>query len=131
MFVFFFIAKHTSFKYLQIQENVNNMLTKIFQKHGGYMISYPLLTPTNPAIVEFERIFKVTDSSGLVVSLPYNHRVKTNTSTFSYFFEPNLINYFLLTFNFGQIRCRSQGIWLEVASQTLNDTTLAKSIRRS
>jgi hypothetical protein len=67
--------KSVSFRTLQIQETVMSLLMRIFQKHGGYMISYPLLTPCNDILVEFVRTFKLTDSSGLVVSLPYNHRV--------------------------------------------------------
>lgn len=40
------------------------------------MISYPLLTPWNDFIPKFDRAFKVADSSGLIIFLPYNHRVK-------------------------------------------------------
>lgn len=65
----------TSFRHLQIREHVYNTLIRLFQRNGGYMIHYPLLTPYNEFFNDYNKCFKLTDSSGLVVSLPYNHRV--------------------------------------------------------
>ena len=39
------------------------------------MIQYPLLTPYNHFFDDFSKTFKLTDASGLVCCLPYNHRV--------------------------------------------------------
>ena len=64
-----------SIRLLQIRENINNNLIRIFQKHGAYMITYPLLTPCTDFYDDFDKAFKLTDTSGLVLCLPYNHRV--------------------------------------------------------
>jgi eukaryotic translation initiation factor 2-alpha kinase 4 len=39
------------------------------------MIQYPLLMPYNHHFDDYAKAFKLTDASGLVVSLPYNHRI--------------------------------------------------------
>lgn len=64
-----------SFQYLQIRENVYNCFTKIFQKYGGYLITYPLLMPWNDVCNDFNKAFKLVDLSGTVVTLPFNHRI--------------------------------------------------------
>ena len=63
------------------------------------MMSYPLLTPSNDMLNDFNRGFKLTDSSGLVVCLPYNHRVSCTLLIERLF--PSVL--FLLGFGFFQI----------------------------
>jgi translation initiation factor 2-alpha kinase 4 len=66
-----------SFKYLQIREHVYNVISKLFQKSGGYMLSYPLLMPYCGELgQDFHKAFLLIDSSGLVLTLPYNHRLQ-------------------------------------------------------
>ena len=64
-----------SFQYLQIRENVYNTFTRIFQRYGGYLITYPLLMPWNELCNDFSRAFKIVDSSVMVVTLPFSHRL--------------------------------------------------------
>lgn len=64
-----------SCSYLQIREHINNTFVNIFQKNGGYLITYPLLMPWNDKCKDFNKAFKLTDSSGTVLCLPYNHRL--------------------------------------------------------
>jgi translation initiation factor 2-alpha kinase 4 len=65
----------TDFKLLQIRENLFSTFMSIFQKNGAYMIQYPLLTPYDHHFDDYSKAFKLIDASGLVVSLPYNHRI--------------------------------------------------------
>jgi serine/threonine protein kinase len=64
-----------SISYLQLKETVFERLRHIFQNHGGYMISTPILTPLNDLNNDYNKVFKIVDPSGLLVSLPYNHRL--------------------------------------------------------
>jgi translation initiation factor 2-alpha kinase 4 len=67
----------TSFKYLQLREHVYNVCSKLFQKSGAYMLSYPLLMPQSYEFYQdFNKSFQLIDSSGLVLTLPYNHRLQ-------------------------------------------------------
>lgn len=65
----------SSFQYLQVREHTYNTFTSVFQNYGGYFISYPLLMPWNELSNEFTKAFKLTDCSGTVLCLPYNHRL--------------------------------------------------------
>jgi serine/threonine protein kinase len=64
-----------SFRLLQLREHVYNIFLKTFQRHGGYMINNSLLIPYNQFLSEYKKTFKLTDPHGLVVCLPYNHRI--------------------------------------------------------
>lgn len=64
-----------SFRLLQLREHVYNIFLKTFQRHGGYMINNSLLIPYNQYLSEYKKTFKLTDAHGLVVCLPYNHRI--------------------------------------------------------
>lgn len=64
-----------SFQYLQAREHIYNTFTSVFQNYGGYFITYPLIMPWNDLCNEFNKAFKLTDCSGTVVCLPYNHRL--------------------------------------------------------
>lgn len=64
-----------SFSYLQTREVVFSHLVRVFQRYGGFMFTYPLLMPWNELSYDFNKAYKLTDASGLVVALPYNHRV--------------------------------------------------------
>lgn len=95
---------------------------RIFQRHGGYMISYPLLTPCNDLITQFNRAFKVADPSGLVLCLPYNHRVSHLFEYFSRFFI-DFTSYFELICdknykNIMILSCHLRVTWQEAVQQT-------------
>ncbi len=64
-----------SFRAMQIREHVYNKFLKIFQRYGGYQLNYPLLTPYDSLFDEYKKTYKLTDTSGLIVCLPYNHRM--------------------------------------------------------
>ncbi len=66
----------SSIKTLQIREYVYNSLLRVFQKHGGYMISYPLLTPACDLLDNIDKVYKLTDAFGLVLTLPCNNRIQ-------------------------------------------------------
>lgn len=65
----------SSFHYLQVREQIHEAFVNIFHKYGGYLITYPLLMPWNDMCNDFNKSFKLTDSSGTVLCLPYNHRI--------------------------------------------------------
>ena len=65
----------SSVGYLQAREAVFSMMVRVFQRQGGFMFTYPLLMPWNELCNDFNKAYKLTDASGLVVALPYNHRV--------------------------------------------------------
>jgi len=65
----------SSFHHIQAREHVHHLFTNIFQQHGAYLITYPLLMPWHDICNDYNKAFKLTDSSGTVVCLPYNHRI--------------------------------------------------------
>ena len=70
------------FGYLQTRESVFNLMIRVFQRYGGFMFTYPLLMPWNELCYDFNKAYKLTDASGLVVALPYNHRVNRVSNSF-------------------------------------------------
>ena len=54
---------------------MHGTLVRLFQNHGGYMLNYPLLTPHNTLFDDFKKSFRLTDPYGLILCLPYNHRI--------------------------------------------------------
>ena len=49
----------SSMRTLQIRDHVYNTLIRLFQRHGGYMIAYPLLMPVSDLVTKFDKTYKV------------------------------------------------------------------------